>query len=63
MQPPPPTHTRTAADTPESPRSCADRVGIGTPHGGEWQVCAVPPLQRSGGYTQVPAGHGVPGGG
>ena len=39
---PPPPHI--AADTPEFPRSWADRVGIGTPRGVLVQVGAVPPL-------------------
>ena len=43
----------TAAVTPESPKSCLVRGGIGTPRGGLGAHGEVPP-PHSGGYTRVP---------
>ena len=52
--PPPPPSTHTAADTPGSPHSWTDRVGIGTPGGGGGvDVCTPPPPPRPHTHTHT----------
>ena len=56
-----PSPTHTAADTPESPLSWADCVGIGTPYGGMvWVDAPPPPHTHNGGCTRVPSVVGSP---